>query len=130
MQSHLWLVPRVINRHSRQPKILAMLRLPEGVATDQIDSNEPLLLYPGGIEAMSQRIIESRRQGTTQTSIFAFFDKAELMDAVSDNGRVELQVVGNLKTGQYFCGTDTVRIISPRNDNNGNGRPRRRGNRR
>ncbi len=127
MQSHLWLVPRVINRHSRQPKILAMLRLPEGVTRDQVDSDQPLLLYPGGIEAMSQRIIESRRQ---EASIFAFFDKAELMDAVSDNGSVELRVGGQLKTGQYFCGTDTVRIISPRNDNNGNGRPRRRGNRR
>lgn len=127
MQSHLWIAPRVINRHSRQPKILALLRLPEGVTTDQIDSNEPLLLCPGGIEAISQRVIESHRQGV---SIFALFDKAKLMDAVSDNGKVELQVVGNLKTGQYFYGTETIRIISPRNDNNGNGRPRRRGNRR
>ena len=33
------------------------------------------------------------------------------MDAVGDNGRVELQVVGNLGTGQYFYGTDTARII-------------------
>ncbi len=127
LESLLRIVPRVISRHSRQPKILVLLRLPEGVTRDQIDSNEPLLLYPGGIEAMSQRVIESRRQGV---SIFALFDKAKLMDAVSDNGKVELQVVGNLKTGQYFYGTDTVRIISPRNDNNGNGRPHTRGNRR
>jgi len=129
-ESLLRIAPRVINRHSRQPKILALVRLPEDVARDQIDSDEPLLLYPGGIEAMSQHVIESRRQVTTQTSIFALFDKAELMDAVSANGEVELQVVGNLKTGQYFGGTDTVRIISPRDDNNANGRPRRRGNRR
>lgn len=111
VQSRLWLVPRVINRHSRQPGILALLRLPEGITENQIDKDEPLLLYPAGIEAMSQRVIESRRQGTTQTSIFAFFDKAELMDAVSTNGSVELQVVGNLKTGQYFSGIDTVLVI-------------------
>jgi len=127
LESFLRLAPRVINRRSRQPGILALLRLPEGITTDQIDSNEPLLLYPGGIEAIRQRVTESRSRGV---SIFALFDKAELMDAVSDNGSVELRVGGQLKTSQYFCGTDTVRIISPRNDNNGNGRPRRRGNRR
>ncbi|MHC4603947.1 MAG: choice-of-anchor Q domain-containing protein [Planctomycetota bacterium] len=111
MESQLRIAPRVINRHSRQPKILALLRLPEGVTTDQIDSNELLVLYPGGIEAEIQRVIESRRQGT---SIFAFFDKGELMAAVPDDGSVELQVVGELATGQYFYGTDTVWIIGRR----------------
>ncbi|MBA7693385.1 hypothetical protein ES703_101966 [subsurface metagenome] len=110
--------------------------MPEGVTTDQIDSDPHcflrskiwgLLLYPGAIEPIRQRVIESRRQGA---SIFALFDKAELMDIVNDNGSVELQVVGQLKTGQYFYGTDTVRIIGPRNDNNGNGRPGRRGHKR
>ena len=113
LESLLWIVPRVINRHSHQPGILALLRLPEGVTTDQIDSNEPLLLYPGCIEAMRQHVTESRRLGV---SIFALFDKAALMDAVSDNGSVELRVGGELATGRFFCGTDTVRIISPRNN--------------
>jgi hypothetical protein len=113
VESELRIVPRVINRRSRQPKILALLRLPEGVTADQIDSNEPLLLYPGGIEPMSQRITESQRQGE---SIFALFDKDELMDAVGDNGGVELRVGGLLKIGRYFYGSDTVRIISPRNN--------------
>jgi hypothetical protein len=108
VQSRLWLVPRVINRHSRQPGVLALLRLPEGITENRIDKDEPLLLYPAGSEAMSQRVIGSPRQGT---SIFAFFDKAELMDAVSTNGSVELQVVGNLKTGQYFGGIDTILVI-------------------
>jgi len=44
-------------------------------------------------------------------SIFAFFDKAELMDAVDDNGRVQLQVLGHLRQpGRYFYGSETITI--------------------
>jgi hypothetical protein len=106
--------PKVINRNSKMPKVLALVRLPEGVTRDQIDSNEPLLLYPGGIEALEQYVIQHRRGEVLHTSIFAFFDKASLMDAASENGRVELQVVGRLKAGRYFYGTDTVEIIGRR----------------
>ena len=115
MESRLCIFPRVVNRSSRQPKILALLRLPKGVTKEQIDADEPLRLYPGEIEPIRQRIRQSEISGAQQTSILAFFDKAELMEALPDNGRVELQVVSQLKTGQYFYGTDTVRIISGRN---------------
>ena len=114
MEAHLWMFPRVINRYSRESKILALLRLPEGVTRDQIDSSEPLLLYPAGSEAIRQYVIQYRRHGAQQVSIFAFFDKGELMAAVPDDGRVELQVVGELATGRYFYGTDMVRIIGRR----------------
>jgi len=114
MEAHLWMFPRVINRYSRESKILALLRLPEGVTRDQIDSSEPLLLYPAGSEAIRQYVIQYRRHGAQQVSIFAFFDKGELMAAVPGDGSVELQVVGELATGRYFYGTDTVRIIGRR----------------
>ena len=116
MESHLRIFPRVVNRSSRQPKILAMLRLPKGVTKEQIDAAQPLRLYPGEIEPIRQHIRQSDISGALRTSILAFFDKAELMEAVPDNGSVELQVVGQLKTNRYFYGTDTVRIISGRND--------------
>ena len=96
-------------------RIMAFVRLPEGITRDQIDRNEPLMLYPAGseegIEGIRQFILRPRRYGTEHTSIFAFFNKAELMDAVPYNGRVELEVVGSLKSGQYFYGSDTVWII-------------------
>ena len=115
-KANLWVSPKVINRNSKMPKVLALVRLPESVTRDEVDSNEPLLLYPGGIEALNQYVIQSHRGGVLQTSIFAFFDKASLMDAVSENGRVELQVVGRLKAGLYFHGTDTIKIIDPKDD--------------
>jgi len=42
--------------------------------------------------------------------ISAFFDKAVLMAAVPD-GNIELKVAGKLKSGQYFYGCDTVKVI-------------------
>ncbi|MHC4498920.1 MAG: choice-of-anchor Q domain-containing protein [Planctomycetota bacterium] len=118
MEADVWMLPRVINRSSRMPRSMAFMRLPQGVSKDQIDRDELLMLYPAGseegIEAIRQFVIQSRRRRNNNTYMFAFFDKAELMDAVPDDGRVELEVVGKLKTGQYFYGSDVVRIIRPR----------------
>ncbi len=105
------IVPTVINRRGRLPKILAVVRLPEGVSKNEIDLDEPLMLYPGGIKAMRQYAIQSARPGSQHTTVFASFNKAELVNAVPENGRVELRVFGLFETGQYFYGTDTVTII-------------------
>jgi len=115
LEADLRMLPRVINRYSRMRRIMAFVRLHEGVTKDEIDSNELLMLYPDGseegIEAERQFVIQCHRCRTQQTYIFAFFDKAELMDAVPYNGRVELQIVGSLTTGQYFYGSDNIWII-------------------
>jgi hypothetical protein len=90
-----------------------MMRLPKGITKDQIDTNQPILLYPDQIEA--DKVWISRgfdyKCRAWSVTIFALFDTDELMDAIDDNGPVELAVVGQLKTGQYFFGQDTIRII-------------------
>ncbi len=111
-EARLLILPRVINRKSSKPRIMAWLHLPQGITKDQIDSDTPLVLYPAGIKAMRQFVFDNRRRGAV--SIFAVFDKAELMDAIPANDRVQLQVLGHLRQpGQYFSGTDTIRIITP-----------------
>jgi len=112
-QANLWISPRVINRYSCMPNIMALLRLPAGITKDQVDTTQRLFLYPGEIEANWQQVLQCKERDGPQTSILAFFKKTELMEAVPDNGQVELQVVGRLKTGQYFYGTNTVFIINP-----------------
>ena len=113
LESHVLIFPPVINRHSRQKNILAWIRLPEGIDKEQI-SDEPILLYPGEIEAVNQYVIEHGRRGHKRTSVLAFFKKAELMDAVVDNGEVEVEAVGSLTSGRYFYGSDTVLIKARR----------------
>jgi len=121
VKAHLFIMPKVLKsflpwrKSCFQPKIMAILRLPKGITKDQIDTSEPILLYPGQIEADWTWI----RRGfdykcrAWNTTIFASFDKDDLMDAIPDKGQVELVVVGQLKTGQYFFGSDTVTVIRP-----------------
>ena len=47
------------------------------------------------------------------------FDRQAFCDAITDtdDGSLEVEVVGSLTTGQYFYGSDTIRTIT---------RPRRR----
>ncbi|MHC4459991.1 MAG: S8 family serine peptidase [Planctomycetota bacterium] len=123
-KANLCVLPRVINRRSRQPEIMALIRLPEGITRDQIDDNQPLLLYPGGIEAhlwRTQYFIPSGKAAQRSARILALFDKAELMAAVEDNSEVELQLVGRLRTGWYFYGIDIVEIIDRKDNDGGDG---------
>ena len=113
IEAQLRVFPEVIVRHSRQKNILAWIRLPEGITKEQI-SDEPIQLRPGEIEAVNQYVIEHGRKGHKRTSVLAFFGKAELMNAVLDNGEVELEAVGSLTSGRYFYGTDTVLIKARR----------------
>ncbi len=71
IESRLWILPRTINRQSRQRRIMAWLRLPQGITKDDIDSNTPLLLYPGEIEPTRQYIFQRGRRGLKRTSIIA-----------------------------------------------------------
>jgi hypothetical protein len=95
---------------------MAWMRLPKGITKEQVDEDQPLTLYPGGVKATRQFVIKSRgRCAKRRTYLFAFFDKAELMNAVPENGRIELQALGRLsEPGQYFYGTDTITITAPR----------------
>ena len=112
IKGYLWMVPRVINKRCGAKNILALLHLPQGITRDQIDINSKLLLYPGQIEAVQQYIWPHRAHGVRHVSIFAFFDRDELLNAIEQPGRVQLDVVGQLKTGRYFFGQDTIRIMN------------------
>jgi hypothetical protein len=113
VEANLCIMPKVLNYRSFQQRIMATIRLPEGITKDQIDSNSVLLLYPGEVEAVSQCILPYWANGTRRVSIFAFFDRDEILEAIGGNGPAQVYVVGQLKTGQYFYGSDTMRIINP-----------------
>jgi len=110
VEADVHIVPRVINRANRMKRIIAIIRLPEGISKRDI-SDEPFVLYvtdlDDGIETVWQRVVGWRRRAR----VFALFDKDELLDIVPGTGRVELTVVGKFKSGQCIYGTDTVRII-------------------
>jgi parallel beta-helix repeat protein len=114
IEAEVHIVPRVINRHSRRKRIIAIIHLPDGISKHDV-ADEPFVLYADDsdsdvVEAIWHRVIGRGNM----TRVFALFDKDELMDAVEQNGRVELvdlTVVGKLESGQYIQGSDTIRII-------------------
>ncbi|MBA7664457.1 hypothetical protein ES703_72518 [subsurface metagenome] len=111
LEADMWMWPRRINRRFCWPrKVLAVMTLPEGIEEDDIE-DEKFVLYPAeseeGIEASCQYVYSKHGR----VKAIALFDKAELMNAVPENGWVELNVVGKLESGQYFYGSDTVEII-------------------
>jgi hypothetical protein len=98
--------PSEMTRGKEGP-IIAVVTLPKGRRVSEIEGSERLLLFPGGVKAVSQSLFVWL---TGQAVVMARFDRSTVMAAIPDNGRVELRVVGKFKNGQYFSGTDTVRI--------------------
>jgi len=96
--------------------MIAWMHLPTEVTVDMFDSRQKLMLYPGGVEALRQRVFRPRGPGckVRGITILAFFDKGEVLDAVDDNGKVDIDIVGKLKSGQFIYGTDNIRITQPR----------------
>ena len=112
MECRLSVFPRIIERsHPLPPAIMTMLYLPSGVTAEQVNMEQPLLLSPGRIEAMNQYAVETDVDGTIITTIFAVFDKEQLLEAVPENGEVELRVTGRLKTGWLFSAATKILII-------------------
>lgn len=103
------IVPRVINRRNRLKRIIAIMRLPQGIGRGDI-ADEPFVITPGGIESTWQRVIGARNR----MSVFILFDKAEVMDALPNTGRFEINVIGKLESGQCISGRDKISIIQPR----------------
>ncbi len=71
--------------------------------------SEPLVLYPGGIEADEQKLLPDKTADDS-VRIRAVFDRVELLAVTPDNGDVEVIVVGRFISGLYFYGTGTVTI--------------------
>ena len=111
-QTKLKIWPRTINRNSSSNRLFARLYLPQGLTKDDFDCDTPLVLYPGGIEAAWQRAFRHCKNGVPRVSVLALFDRSALLEAVPEDGRVELQVVGQLTTGRRFYGCCTVRIVT------------------
>ena len=112
MQGELLVQPHRINRNARSRKIFAVMCLSEPVVDGDIDMTELLVLYPGGIEANEQKLFPSDETGKGGVKIRAVFDRTELFAATQGNDDVEITVVGRFISGEYFYGTDNIRIVS------------------
>jgi hypothetical protein len=98
--------PSTISPGGSNP-ILGTIILPKGKKLPDFDKHEPLLLFPGGLRGEKQTAFTWL---TGSVLVMAQFDRAAVRNAAATKGRVELRIVGRLRDGQYFSGTDTVNI--------------------
>jgi hypothetical protein len=95
----------MLRRNGCYESILAIVELPQGIGKQDI-KDEALILKPGNIEASSQIVL-----GTAdRAEVRAWFDTAQLMDAVPGYGEVRVTVVGKFKSGQSFSGEEIIYI--------------------
>jgi hypothetical protein len=85
-----------------------LLFLPAGLIPSDVDDTQPLLLLPGGAEA-TKRTTFLWLSG--QVVVMGSFDRTKLLQTVTTNGEVTIQIMGTLKDGRRFSGTDKVIIM-------------------
>jgi hypothetical protein len=98
--------PEQMVRRTNLP-IQALAILPKGRRITEFDTTQPLLLLPGNIKAAGQSAFPWFHG---QVFVLARFNRADLMAAVPTNGVTHVTVIGRLKDGTYFAGTDSVNI--------------------
>lgn len=113
LEASLWFLPNSINCNARPQRILAILQLPSDIEPDDV-SDEPLTIYPYDIQSQYNRAYKWGRGRYARTMVMAVFDRNDICDALQTPGRHQLKIAGRLTTGQYFYGTDTIRIVIPR----------------
>ena len=105
LEAALSIRPNMLRRDGCYESILAIVELPQGIGKQDIKDG-PLILNPGNIEASSQIVL-----GTAdRAEVRAWFDTAQLMDAVPGYGEVKVTVVGKFKSGQSFSGEEIIYI--------------------
>jgi len=107
VMAEVLVIPSSITRRNTSDPLTASVILPQSIRAADVDRAEPLRMRPGNLKGTKQTIFVWL---TGRVIVTASFSRAELMQAVTDNGNTELQVFGKLKDGRYFGGTDTVTI--------------------
>jgi len=98
--------PRTLNPKSKGKWIKAHLVLPEGFSVEDINTNSPArIVEPFTADSVYMDVFLNE-DGLVK--IMAAFDRAVFCSNGSAQGNVV--VIGRLTNGQYFYGTDTIRI--------------------
>ncbi len=102
------ITPQSLNRKSHRPHVIGRLEL-TGYSAADIDPNEPMVLMPGDIVANRVEILPASGEAES-LKLVGFFDNAALLEAIDQDGNVEVTVAVKLLSGQWAYGTDTVKV--------------------
>jgi hypothetical protein len=100
--------PQALNPGSGGNWVKAHLVLPEGFVVDDVDADTPARIQELCIESEYMNVFINE-EGLVE--IEAAFRRIDFCAGV-DYGPSEVTVTGRLTSGQYFCGSNTIRIIT------------------
>ncbi|MBW8035558.1 MAG: hypothetical protein FVQ79_08005 [Planctomycetes bacterium] len=101
------LTPQVVNCRSKGKWIKAHLVLPEGIGINDVNAN--VQVWPESLNVIPQYVNIFINEDNL-VEIEVTFNRADF--SVSDSFDGTITIIGTLTTGQYFYGTDTIRIIT------------------
>ena len=113
LKASLSLWPSIINPNARPLRILVLMQLPRDIEPQDV-SNQPLTMYPGQIQSKYQYVYKMGYGRHARTMVIAVFNRNDICSTLGTEGRHQVKIAGQLKTGRYFFGADTITIVSPK----------------
>jgi hypothetical protein len=107
VEVEMTLVPKSLNCVGKGKWVKVHIMLPEEILPEDIDVNEPAVAEPMDVESEYIKVIGD---GAGPVRLEIGFERRGFCEAVSHGGEVEVTVVGWLRSGREFYGTDTIRI--------------------
>ncbi|MHC4088247.1 MAG: lectin like domain-containing protein [Planctomycetota bacterium] len=100
--------PSALNLNNQGKWLKAHLVLPEGFSPNDVDTNTPAVIAPLGIESDHMNVFINEDD---LVEIEATFSRSNFCGSATSDDDTEVIVIGLLKSGQNFYGTDTIKII-------------------
>jgi len=101
--------PQTLNCDSKGNLVKAHVTMPDEISPEDVDINTPALAYPLNIESQYITIVEN---SVGPLLLEIAFDRKAFCDSITDNGYLNVTIVGLLATGREFTATDSIRIIA------------------
>lgn len=101
IETSVRVIPRVITRKSRGRNVLAIMQLPEGMESSDIDDGYGVVFEPGDVQARLWRVLVD----DDEAILFAMFDRDKVIDALGGEEDVQMNVICRLVSGRYLYGT-------------------------
>jgi hypothetical protein len=102
--------PQVLNLSSGGKLVKAHFVLPEGFSVEDVDVNTPAVIEPYGVECYKIKVLLND-EGLVRFE--ATFRRSDLCSSITSyDVNTEVMVTGRLTSGQYFYGTDVIKITN------------------
>jgi hypothetical protein len=101
--------PQALNPCSHQRWIKAHCAPPEPLTVEDVDSNEPVAIYPFGIEAVDVNVFVNDENSVEIVATFARAGLPPLWTMATEP--FEMLLTGSLVTGRQFYGVGSINIV-------------------